>query len=96
MSSIVLGELYFGAFKSVRAGDNLRRIEELAASTVVLGCDRSTARDYGSLKNRLREKGRPLPDNDVWIAATARQYALVLVTRDDHFAEVEDLDREAW
>ena len=48
------------------------------------------------VKNRLREVGRPIPDNDVWIAATARSHDLVLVTRDAHFASVEGLTQESW
>lgn len=45
---------------------------------------------------KLRLKGRPLPENDVWIAALAMQYALTLVTRDAHFQEVENLQTVAW
>jgi tRNA(fMet)-specific endonuclease VapC len=51
---------------------------------------------YGDVKNRLRLKGRPLPENDVWIAALALQYGLTLVTRDAHFQEVENLQTVAW
>jgi len=92
--SIVLGELYFGARKSGRVQDNLARIDELATSTTVLGIDTETARLYGEMKNRLREKGRPIPENDIWIAAVARQYGLTLLTRDEHFTEVEGLQIE--
>lgn len=94
--SIVLGELYFGAHKSSRAEKNLARIDEFAASSTVLDCDTDTAREYGLIKNRLREKGRPVPENDIWIAAIARQHDLVLVTRDDHFGAVEDQKWEMW
>jgi tRNA(fMet)-specific endonuclease VapC len=55
-----------------------------------------TARQYGEVKNRLRLKGRPLPENDVWIAALALQHDLILVTRDAHFQEVENLQPVAW
>ena len=86
--SIVLGELYFGAWKSGRALQNLERIDKFAARNTVLACDRDTARHYGVIKNVLREKGRPIPENDIWIAAIAQQYDLTLVTRDEHFREV--------
>jgi len=85
--SIVLGELYFGARKSGRIKENLARIDEFAFSSSVLGCDTDTAREYGAIKDMLRMKGRPIPENDVWIAAIARQYGLVLVSRDTHFDE---------
>jgi len=39
----------------------------------------------------LRKKGRPIPENDVWIAAVARQHGLTLLTRDVHFREIEGL-----
>ena len=54
------------------------------------------ARQYGHLKQRLKQKGRPLPESDVWIAATAKQHGMVLVTRHRHFQEVEDLDTAHW
>lgn len=75
VASIVLGELYYGARKSVRAEENLARIGEFAAGNSVLVCDGETARQYGDIKHRLREKGRPLPENDIWIAAVAKQYS---------------------
>lgn len=94
--SIVLGELYFGARKSGRVKENLARIDEFATNSSVLACDTDTAKEYGVIKNALREKGRPIPENDIWIAAIARQYELILVTRDTHFDEVEGLEVEVW
>jgi len=89
--SIALGELYYGAHKSSRPTENLARIEQLASQSVVLGCDAETARHYGHIKSSLRAKGRPIPENDIWIAAIASQNALPLMTRDAHFSEVETL-----
>ena len=94
--SIVLGKLYFGARKSRRVKENLARIDEFAVSNVVLGCDTETARYYGEIKNALREKGRPIPENDVWIAAIALQYDLTLISRDAHFGEIDHLKVESW
>jgi tRNA(fMet)-specific endonuclease VapC len=67
ISSIAIGELCFGARKSVRVKENLERIDEFIADSVVLGCDIETARRYGEIKNALRMKGRPIPENDIWI-----------------------------
>ena len=96
VSSIAIGELCFGARKSGRPAENLARIDEFAANSVVLGCDTDTARGYAQVKNALRLKGRPLPENDVWIAAIALQHDLTLITRDAHFDEVENLKVIAW
>ena len=75
---------------------NVTRIDEFAASNVVLECDTATARQYGLIKNLLRTKGRPIPENDIWIAAVAQQYQLTLISRDEHFREVDGLLRENW
>ena len=96
LSSIAVGELLYGAHKSTQARSNVARIEEFAAANSVLVCDLETARHYGRIKDRLHRKGRPLPENDIWIAALARQYGLTLVSRDAHFAEVENLPVKAW
>jgi tRNA(fMet)-specific endonuclease VapC len=85
--SIVLGELYYGARKSKRVGENLERIDEFAVGSAVLGCDTETARRYGEVKNELRQKGKPIPENDIWIAAITIQHDLTLVARDAHFVK---------
>lgn len=94
--SIVVGELCYGARKSGRVKANLARIDELVAGSAILVCDAKTARQYGEVKNKLRLKGRPLPENDIWIAALALQHQLVLATRDAHFQEVGSLQTLAW
>ena len=94
--SIVIGELCYGARKSGRSQANLARVDELIANSTVLGCDAQTAQLYGEIKNRLRIKGRPLPENDIWIAAIALQHHLIVVTRDAHFQEVENLATVTW
>ncbi len=96
LSSIVLGELYYGALKSTRVEVNLARLDEFARSSTVLVCDTETARHYGQIKSKLRERGRPIPENDIWIAAVAIQHRFVLATRDEHFDEVEGLPVEKW
>jgi tRNA(fMet)-specific endonuclease VapC len=94
--AIVLGELYYGAYKSSRITENIAKINEFAANNAVLVSDTATAQEYGQIKNTLRAKGRPIPENDIWIAAIAMQYKLRLVTRDSHFEEVNRLVIEAW
>ena len=94
--SIAVGELCYGARKSERVKENLARIDEFAANSVVLGCDTETARHYGTVKNALRIKGQPIPENDIWIAAIALQHGLILTTRDTHFYTIEGLGIAAW
>jgi tRNA(fMet)-specific endonuclease VapC len=94
--SIVLGELYYGARRSQRIEENLARVEAFTAASAVLDCDHITARVYGELKNSLRQVGRPIPENDIWIAAIAAQHNLTLMTRDAHFAGLQGLAIETW
>ena len=51
---------------------------------------------YRRIKAELRVKGKMIPDNDIWIAATAFQYDLILATRDGHFQHINGLRIEAW
>ncbi len=93
---IVVGELYFGARKSARAEANPARIEEFVGRMAIERCDAITAKHFGRIKDSLRQRGRPIPDNDVWIAALTEQYGLTLLTRDDHFKEIGGLPVRSW
>jgi tRNA(fMet)-specific endonuclease VapC len=94
--AIVVGELFFGAPKSGRPSENSAKVERFVAHRSILSCDLHVAREYGLLRQSLLKKGRPLPENDIWIAATAKCHELVLVTRDRHFHEVDDLRMADW
>jgi predicted nucleic acid-binding protein len=48
------------------------------------------------VRHELRRKGRAIPGNDLWIAALARQHALPLISRDQHFDFVSGLTRTGW
>jgi tRNA(fMet)-specific endonuclease VapC len=94
--SIVIGELYYGGYRSARAVDNVRQVQAFAASNTILPCNEVTAEFYGQIKQKLRSKGRPIPENDIWIAAIALQHRLPLVSRDAHFREIEGLSLAIW
>ncbi len=96
LPSPAIGELYYGAQKSGKVTENLHRTNTFVENHILLSCDLETAQWYGIIKERLRRKGRPIPNNDIWIAAIALQYDLILVTRDAHFDEVESLQTERW
>jgi tRNA(fMet)-specific endonuclease VapC len=93
ISTVVLGELLAGFAGGSR---ERRNREELAAfldspRVVVRQVDEATADFYATVFTLLRQKGRPIPSNDLWIAATALQHGLILATRDEHFAEIDAL-----
>jgi tRNA(fMet)-specific endonuclease VapC len=94
--AVVIGELFFGAAKSGRPSENIANVERFAVGRTIISSDLDVAREYGRLKQHLKAKGRPLPENDIWIAAAAVRHGMVLVTRDRHFREVEDLSTADW
>lgn len=96
LASTVLGELFYGAEHSSREDDNVKRIQGFCDTVTVLSCDAKTAAEYGRIKNQLRVKGKPIPENDVWIAAIAVQYQLRLLSCDQHFDDVDGLIRIQW
>lgn len=63
---------------------------------MVLNCDSNTALEYAIIKNQLRKRGCPIPENDIWIAALAKQYNITLITRDKHFNEIKDVNTHTW
>lgn len=93
---VALGEMYFGAEKSSRVTQNLAQVDSFAAGRRLLTCDPNTARWYGRITQQLRQQGRPIPQNDIWIAAIALQHTLTVVTRDQHFQHIDGLQIAAW
>lgn len=96
ISVVSLGELGFGALKSPRPDENMAWLLSFADDLIVLNCDRETANGYGQIRDALRRAGLPIPANDTWIAATALQHDLVLVTRDAHFDNNDGLSVQTW
>ena len=93
---VVIAEYRYGLLRS----RHRRRLERLLVSlireSVVLTIDETTAETYPILRDELRRKGYPIPENDVWIAALARQHDQPVVSRDEHFDQVPGLQRRAW
>src|SRR5215510_14914351 len=87
ISATAVGELFFGAAKSGRPAENWAKLEAFVAGRSILSCDLQVAREYGRIKKSLRDKGRPIPENDIWMAATAKCYGLTFVSRDPQFRE---------
>ena len=96
MSSVALGELFYGAYHSAYIERNIIEILILTEDVTVLAVDNQTARIYGRFKHEQSARGLILPDNDLWIAATAIQYGLTLAARDRHFMWIAGLDLEQW
>lgn len=93
---VVLGELHYGVERARRRKEALSPILEFLGIAALLLPDRDTAEQYGRIKAELAEKGTLIPDNDIWIAALARQHDMPLATRDRHFSAVQQLKILDW
>jgi len=93
---IVIGEYRYGLMRSRHRRNLSLLLDSLVRESLVLRVDESTAQTYAEIRDELRACGRPIPENDVWIAALARQHAEPIVSRDEHFDEVRTLRRVGW
>lgn len=93
---IVLGEYRYGIAQSRNRARYEKWLREVIAGCRVLRVDEGTAAEYANIRGELRRRGRPIPGNDVWIAALARQHAMAVLSRDEHFDFVPGLSRVAW
>jgi tRNA(fMet)-specific endonuclease VapC len=91
-----LGELLYGAYKSAFEAKSLKQIEDFIQLCAILTPHRRTAHYYGRIHAELARLGRPIPQNDIWIAAIALEHNLPLATRDQHFSFVSGLAVLNW
>jgi tRNA(fMet)-specific endonuclease VapC len=93
LNSTVVGELLAGFAAGTRESINRAELSRFMNSprveTVPVTSD--TADSYALVYASLRRRGKPIPTNDMWIAASALEYAAGLLTLDAHFAHVEGL-----
>jgi tRNA(fMet)-specific endonuclease VapC len=93
---IALGEYRYGIRQSRHRARYERWLKEVLATCRVLPVDESTPAVYADIRGELKRAGRPIPSNDLWIAALARQHSLPLLSRDQHFDLVKGLTRIRW
>lgn len=93
ISAIVLGELKAGFRRGRHRERNEKELAEFLASprVQVLGLDEETADRYAVILDFLRSAGNPIPTNDVWIAASAMQHGLRVLTTDQHFRKIPQI-----
>ncbi len=96
ITAIVIGEYRYGLRRSHRAAEIEEVLERVVGSVDVLPVDRRTADLYAEIRDELRSAGTPIPENDVWIAACARQSGGHLLSRDSHFDLVAGIRRLSW
>ena len=93
---IVLGEYRFGIAQSRHRTSYENWLAGLLRDCAVLDINEPTTQHYAEITLDLRHKGKPIPTNDLWIAALCRQHSLPLLSRDRHFDQVTGLKRIGW
>jgi predicted nucleic acid-binding protein len=93
---IVLGEFRYGIAESRQRAAYEAWLESQLSHFEVLPVVEETTIAYAALRVAVRRLGRPIPANDVWIAALALQHRLPVLSRDEHFDVVPDIERRSW
>ena len=93
LSAVVVGELVYGFVGGRLEAPNRGQLREFLESdrVRVVAVDEETAERYAVIRDFLRRKGTPIPTNDLWIAASAAQHGLKLLSLDGHFKEVPQI-----
>jgi len=93
VNTVVLGELLGGFAVGKRTADNQQELQFFLASprVIVLSVNENTAHYYATIYLDLRRKGKPIPTNDMWVAASALEHQFAIFTYDTHFDYIDGL-----
>jgi predicted nucleic acid-binding protein len=93
---IALGEYRFGLAQSRHRPEYERWLAKFLSGCRILEVGADTAAQYAELRCELKRAGKHIPANDAWIAALCRQYALPILSQDEHFDLVKGIERLGW
>ncbi len=97
ISSITVSELYYGAYKSSRIKQNIKRVEEFLYPFEILPYDESASREYGKIRSYLEKKGQIVGPLDMLIAAHAISRNLAVITNNiNEYKRIKTLQVENW
>lgn len=96
LPTVVIGEYRFGLMRSRLRHHLQEQLNGLISDSIVLTIDLTTTIHYARVRDELSRLGTPIPENDVWVAALARQHDLPVVSRDRHFDRVAGIVRRGW
>jgi tRNA(fMet)-specific endonuclease VapC len=93
LPSVVLGELHYGFMKGKRQAFNEQKLREFVEQlkVAIITVDANVAKRYAAVYLSLQKKGKKIPINDVWIAASCIEVGGILLTSDKHFEAVEQI-----
>lgn len=93
---VTLGEYRYGISQSRYKARYSSWLDSLIRDCRVLDIDQETTWRYAEIRLELKKFGKPIPTNDLWIAALCRQHSLPLLSRDGHFDAVAGVKRTGW
>lgn len=93
---IAYAEFRYGLHGSSRPEIGMQQLVQLAKNLPLLFPNFDTLEIYAQLKDQLKRKGRNIPENDLWIAALARQHDSPVLSQDRHFDYVPSIRRIGW
>ncbi|MFZ1130189.1 MAG: PIN domain-containing protein [Terriglobales bacterium] len=93
---IVLGEYLYAIAQSRYRQSYEEWLSESIRNLRILKVDEETPAFYAALRSELKRAGTPIPSSDIWIASLCRQHSFSLLSRDQHFEGVRELDRIGW
>ena len=96
LSFIAYAEFRYGLLGSNRPGEGKKLLEALIRNIPLLLPDSETMEHYALIADHLKRHGRPIPTNDIWIAALARQHMRPVLSQDQHFDHIPDITRLSW
>ena len=90
---ILLGELYHGFYKGSKASENIKILDEFLSSERVniIHSDNDTCIIFGEIASELASIGKPMQQNDIWIAALCKEHNYSLLTLDNGFKNIVGL-----
>jgi len=93
ISTITIGELLFGFRNGTKLTENKKELDEYCKlpRLTIYEIDSETADCYSSIKYQLKTDGKPIPTDDIWIAATAMQHGLSIFSFDKHFQNIKGI-----
>ena len=96
ISVITVGEMLFGARNSELFEKNINIYKDFFKQCNIFCITEKTSAIYSEIRYRLKKIGKPIPENDIWIASVSEENNLTLVTRDKHLIDIDFIKKEIW
>jgi predicted nucleic acid-binding protein len=98
LNPVILGEMIAGFLMGKKERKNRAVLQDFMSSgrVRIIDMDEETSERYAIIVSHLRKQGTPVPTNDIWIAASAMQYGLKVLTTDRHYLCIPQVLTECY